>query len=160
MADEETIVVEAEETKEEKVTLTGADVILKSDKTDDQVTLKEHQTSLTYTVPAKDKLKPEQQHMAGKKVSKDFAFAQVVNADEATQVMEIKGLSVVDYVNDYLKSNARSSCYQSTAALYKESKLSAEEILERSVRDMIRGGIPEDIARAAMEGAKASVAAL
>jgi len=156
--DEEAVVVD-EEAKEEKVTLTGASVLLKSEKTDDQISLKEHQTSLTYTVPAKDKLKPEQQHMAGKKVEKNFAFPQVVNADEANQVMEIKGLSVVDYVNDYLKSNARSSCYQSTAALYKESKLSAEEILERSVRDMIRGGIPEDIARAAMEGAKASVKA-
>lgn len=59
-------------------------------------------------------------------------------------------------VNDNLKANARSNAYQAALLPYRPSEVSPAEIQERMVRDYIRLGIPEDVARAQVSGLLAS----
>lgn len=106
-----------------------------------------HQDNFSFTVPQADKIKPEQSHMAGKKYEKTFSFPQVSDNDEAEAVCKAKEWTLVDFVNDALKSNARSSAYQAESALYRISEVSPDEIRERMIRDYIRLGVPEDVAR-------------
>lgn len=112
---------------------------------------------LNFTVPAADKIKPEQSHRAGEKYKKSFSYAQVSNDAEAQAVCEAKEWTLVDFVNDALKSAARSSAYQSELSLYAKSEVSAEDIKERMVRDYIRLGIPEDVARNTVNSMLAAV---
>lgn len=100
---------------------------------------------------------PEGHPEAGKKIEKPFEY-QVCESDaDAVAVMEEKKFSVVDMVNDKLKTNARSNAYQAALLPYRPSEVSQEDIVERMVRDFIRLGIPEAAARtqvAAMLAAK------
>jgi hypothetical protein len=90
---------------------------------------------------------PEGHPDAGKKVEKPFEFQVCENESEATTTMESKELNIVDMVNDKLKTNARSNAYQAALLPYRPSEVSAEDIQERMVRDYIRLGIAEDVAR-------------
>lgn len=121
------------------------------------VTLPVYKDELSFTVPPVDKIKPEQAHRAGEKYKKEFSFAQVTSNDEAEKVCKSKEWTLVDFVNDALKSAARSSAYQSEASLYARSEVSAEDIKERMVRDYIRLGIPEDVARTTVNSMLAAV---
>jgi hypothetical protein len=56
-------------------------------------------------------------------------------------------------VDETLKSNARSNAYQAALLPFKPSELSPEEIQERMVRDYIRLGFAEDVARVMMKSA-------
>jgi hypothetical protein len=91
---------------------------------------------------------PEGHAQAGTKVEKGFEYSQCETADEASKVIADKGWNVVSMVNDVLKANARSNAYQAALLPYRPSEVSPEEIQERMVRDYIRLGIPEDVARA------------
>lgn len=116
-----------------------------------EVELTVHQDEFNFTVPPADKIKPEQAHRAGEKYKKTFSFPQVSNETEAQAVCDAKEWTLVDFVNDALKNAARASSYQSEVALYKPTEVSADEIKERMVRDYIRLGIPEDVARRQVE---------
>lgn len=87
----------------------------------------------------------------GKKVEKAFEFDVCENQEEAIAVMTKKKWSLIDMVNDNLKSNARSTAYQAALLPYRPSEVSAEDIKERMIRDYIRLGIPEDTARKQVE---------
>jgi Glu-tRNA(Gln) amidotransferase subunit E-like FAD-binding protein len=108
---------------------------------------------------------PEGPHAdAGKKIEKTFDYNVVDNDAEANQVIADKKWSIVGMVNDTLKANARSNAYQAALLPYRPSEVSPDEIRERMIRDYIRLGIPEDMARkqvesllAAMSQAPASV---
>lgn len=83
-----------------------------------------------------------------KKVS--FLFP-IVTEDTVAKVMEIKGWTSVDMVNDALKANARSNEYQLALAPYRPSQRTPEQIKEDIIRDYVRSGISEDIARKQVE---------
>ena len=133
-----------------KAKATGENVVVGSG--DEAITLAEFESTLSYTIPSEG-VREEMKHRAGEKVNKTFVYGQVETEEQAKAVMAARDMSVIDYVNDTLKSNARSSCYQTTAALYKESKVTAEQIQERAIKDLIRVGVPEDVARATVLGA-------
>jgi len=90
---------------------------------------------------------PEDHPQAGDKVEKSFDYKVCDNLDEANAVIAEKKWSVVAMVNDNLKANARSSSYQAALLPYRPSEVSAEDIQERMVRDYIRLGVPEEVAR-------------
>ena len=90
---------------------------------------------------------PEGHPEQGKKIEKVFEFQVCENDSEAQDVLTRKNLSIVDLVNDRLKASARSNAYQAALMPYRPSEVSEEDIIERTVRDMIRVGIPEQTAR-------------
>lgn len=94
----------------------------------------------TFTVPDGH---PE----AGAKVEKTFEYGECKNEAEALQVITEKKWNIVTMVNDNLKANARSSAYQAALLPYKPSEVSPEDIKERMVRDYIRLGVSEEVAR-------------
>ena len=101
---------------------------------------------------------PEGHPQAGEKIEKSFDYAQVDNDTEATTVIADKKWSLVGLVNDNLKANARSNAYQAALLPYRPSEVSPEDIKERMVRDYIRLGIAEDVARKQVDALLASVA--
>lgn len=91
---------------------------------------------------------PEGHAEAGKKIEKAFEYQECETVEEANAVLADKKLQLVDLVNDKLKANARSNSYQAALLPYRPSEVTPEEIQERMVRDFIRLGIAEDVARA------------
>lgn len=88
----------------------------------------------------------------GKAVEKSFTFPVCVdNEDVLAKVMEIKGWSLVEMINDALKANARSNAYQLALAPYRPSQRTPEQIREDIIRDFVRTGIPEEAARRTVE---------
>ena len=85
---------------------------------------------------------------AGTQVEKPFEYDKCSNESEALAVIADKKWSVVNMVNDTLKANARSNAYQAALLPYRPSEVSEEDIVERMVRDYIRLGFAEDVARA------------
>lgn len=94
---------------------------------------------------------PEGHAEAGQKIEKSFEYTKVDNEQEALSVITERKWSIVGMVNDNLKANARSNAYQNALMPYKPSEVSPEDIKERMVRDFIRLGISEDVARAQVE---------
>ena len=94
---------------------------------------------------------PEGHPQQGQKIEKTFDYNVCDNDTEATSVIVEKKWSLVGLVNDQLKANARSNAYQAALLPYKPSEVSPEDIKERMVRDYIRLGVPEDMARAQVE---------
>lgn len=90
---------------------------------------------------------PEGHPQAGEKVEKPFEYKQVNTETEAQEVMTEKKLSLVKVVNDLLKGSARSNAYQAALLPYRPSEVSQDDIKERMVRDYIRLGVSEEIAR-------------
>jgi hypothetical protein len=101
---------------------------------------------------------PEGHPQAGEKVEKSFEFRQVDNDVEANEVITEKKWSLTQMVNDNLKANARSSAYQAALLPYRPSEVSPEDIKERMVRDYIRLGVAEDVARKQVEALLSSQA--
>lgn len=110
-----------------------------------------------FTVPS-DAVTPDgQPHPeAGKKLEKPYEYSQVETDDEANAILAKKEMTLQDIVNERLKENAKSSAYQSTLLLYKPSKVSEDDIVERMVRDYIRLGASEELARAQVKAVLAA----
>jgi len=94
---------------------------------------------------------PENHAEAGKEVEKAFDFNECENEAEANQVIAEKKWDIKDLVNKALKTNARSNAYQAALLPYRPSEVSADDIRERMIRDYIRLGIAEDVARKQVE---------
>lgn len=90
---------------------------------------------------------PEGHAQAGDKIEKTFDYLECTSDSEAQGVIAEKKWSVVSMVNDNLKANARSNAYQAALLPYRPSEVSPAEIKERLIRDYIRIGVPEDVAR-------------
>jgi len=90
---------------------------------------------------------PEGHAQSGEKIEKTFDYQVCNTLNEATSVIADKKWSVVGMVNDSLKANARSNAYQAALLPYRPSEVTPEEIQERMVRDYIRLGVAEDVAR-------------
>lgn len=85
---------------------------------------------------------------AGKKFEKEFDYQECETVEEAEKVASEKGWSLLEFVNDKLLNSARSSSYQNALAVYRPSEVSPEEIQARMVRDFIRLGLSEEVAKA------------
>ena len=94
---------------------------------------------------------PEGHPQAGEKVEKTFEYQVCETPDEAQAVITDKKWNVLAMVNDSLKQNARSNAYQAALLPYRPSEVSPEDIKERMVRDYIRLGVSEEIARKQVE---------
>lgn len=90
---------------------------------------------------------PEGHAQAGEKIEKTFDYKECVSRDEAEAVIADKKWDITSMVNDNLKASARSNAYQAALLPYRPSEVTPEEIQERMVRDYIRLGIAEDVAR-------------
>ncbi len=90
---------------------------------------------------------PEGHPEAGTKVEKSFEYQHCDNDAEAQETITSKKWSIVGMVNDTLKANARSNAYQTALLPYRPSEVPEEDIVERMVRDYIRLGFSEEIAR-------------
>jgi len=101
---------------------------------------------------------PEGHPQAGEKLEKSFEYKVCNTEDEAKSVISEKKWSLTGLVNDVLKANSRSNAYQAALLPYRPSEVTPDEIKERMVRDYIRLGIPEDVARKQVEGLLASAA--
>jgi hypothetical protein len=100
----------------------------------------------------KFKVPAESNHVdAGKQFEKEYDYTECETAEEAAKVAEEKGWSLLEFVNDKLMNSARSSSYQNSLAVYRPSEVSPEEIQARMVRDFIRLGLPEDVAKAQVQ---------
>lgn len=100
---------------------------------------------------------PDTHPQAGEKIEKSFEYQQVSTDDEATQVLTEKKWKLVDLINDNLKANARSNAYQSATIVYRPSEVPAEDIKERMIRDAMRLGMPEDVARQMVDNTLAAL---
>lgn len=101
---------------------------------------------------------PEGHADAGQKIEKTFDFQECVTNDEANTVIAEKKWSVREMVNDSLKANARSNAYQAALLPYRPSEVTPADIKERMVRDYIRLGISEDVARKQVDSLLGTVA--
>lgn len=101
---------------------------------------------------------PEGHPEAGKKMEKAFDYQETTSIEEAQKVMDDKKWSLKDMVDEALKANARSNAYQAALLPYRPSEVPAEDIKERMIRDYIRLGISEDVARKQVESILASSA--
>ena len=88
---------------------------------------------------------------AGKKVEKAFEYKECETDSEAMHILAEKKWSLRSLVNDTLKINARSSAYQAALLPYKPSEVAPEDIKERMIRDYIRLGVSEEMARKQVE---------
>lgn len=107
----------------------------------------EHKDTLVFTVPKDAPSEADR----GKEVPKEFSFRQIVSEADAYKVIAAKEWNLVELVNRKLKGDARSNAYQSLTLQYKPSTVSPDEIRERAIRDLMRIGIPEDMARAQVD---------
>jgi hypothetical protein len=94
---------------------------------------------------------------AGEKITGSFEYKIVDNDTEANAVIAEKKWSLVALVNDNLKQNARSNAYQSALLPFKPTEVPQEDIVERMVRDYIRLGASEEVARRQVSGVLASI---
>lgn len=93
---------------------------------------------------------------AGKELELPYTFDIAESEDEALQVATEKKWSVLSLINDKLRTSAKSNAYQAQVAKYRPSEVSPDDIKERILRDFIRMGISEDIARKQVEALLAS----
>jgi len=109
--------------------------------------------TFSFTVPTKAVVPStgEAHPDAGKEMEKTYTFTPVTNMAEVDAVLKDKEWTIEKLVNDALRSNARSNAYQSALLNYQKSDVSLEDIKERSIRDFIRMGFTEEIARKQVE---------
>lgn len=88
---------------------------------------------------------------AGTKLDYSFAFTECESEAEATEIATAKGWNLLTLVNDNLKAAAKSAAYQAAVLPYKPSKVSADDIKERMIRDYIRIGYSAEKARKKVE---------
>lgn len=84
---------------------------------------------------------------AGQQFTKEFDYQECESAQEAETVAADKGWTLLEFVNDKLMNAARSGSYQNALAVYRPSEVPREEIEARMVRDFIRLGLSEEVAK-------------
>lgn len=99
---------------------------------------------------------PDTHPQAGEKIEKSFDYQECQTEGEALAVIADKASksekaaqswSILALVNDAVKANARSNAYQAATLPFRPTDSTPEEQFEVGVRNMIRMGIPEAIAR-------------
>jgi hypothetical protein len=105
----------------------------------------------SFVVPADSPIEADR----GQKQEREYTFTEVSNEKEAQEVITQKEWSLINLVNDKLKSSARANAYQSALSPHKPKTVSDEDIVERMVRDFIRLRVPESTAREMVAAATA-----
>lgn len=105
-----------------------------------------------FTVPDNSPVEAER----GQESIKTFDFPIFENDTEALEYATSKKWSLTSLVNEKAKAAARANAYQNALAPHKESTVAPEDIKERMIRDYMRLGIPEDVARKQVESLLAS----
>jgi hypothetical protein len=101
-----------------------------------------------FSVPDDAKTPDGQLHQdAGKELEKPFEYDSPETVDEANEILAKRKLNIVGLVSEKVKNLARSAAYQAATLVYKPSEVSAEDIQERAIRDLIRLGMSEEAAR-------------
>jgi len=107
--------------------------------------------TFTFVVPTDDDV--EKRHVdAGKEISKTFSYDVCDTEEEAQKVLADKKWTILEMVNNKLKSSARSNSYQNALIPYKPTEVKPEEIRARMIRDFIRMGVSEEVATAQVDG--------
>jgi Glu-tRNA(Gln) amidotransferase subunit E-like FAD-binding protein len=88
---------------------------------------------------------------AGKELEKSFEYMETLTSTAADKVVAEKKWNLQEMVNKALKQNGRANAYQNALAVYKPSEVSPDEIKARMVRDFIRLGLSEDVAKAQVD---------
>lgn len=103
-----------------------------------------HNADLSFKVPeSHPRHKDEKGNV--RTISKSYSYSQCANDRQAAETLKTEEWSLVDLVNEELKGRARNNAYQKAMAPYKKT-VSPEAIRARMVLDMIRLGIPEEVA--------------
>jgi hypothetical protein len=104
----------------------------------------------TYKIPANH---PD----AGKQIKSTFVHDKCETDAEALSVIQEKEWTVIEMVNEILKRNARSNATQNALLPYKVNEnVSPEDIKQRMIRDYIRLGKSEEVARKIVEATLAA----
>jgi len=88
---------------------------------------------------------------AGKELELPYSFDECETEAEALAAAESRKWSLLTLINDKLRNSAKSNAYQTQVVKYRPSEVSPEDIKERVLRDFIRMGISEDVARKQVE---------
>ena len=88
---------------------------------------------------------------AGQQFPREFDYQECETPEEAAKFAETKGWTLFDLVNEALLNAARSASYQNALAVYRPSEVPPDEIKARMVRDFIRLGLSEDVAKTQVE---------
>lgn len=73
----------------------------------------------------------------------EYEYQQCETAEEAGKVAEEKGWTLLDFVNDALKDNARQGKYSSQLAMYAPTEMDQDTIRKNLIRNFIRAGLSE-----------------
>jgi len=112
--------------------------------TDEQGRTK-HKGGFTFKVPEGHPLHKDDKGNI-RVIAGSYDYAQCKNDAQAVATLKEEEWAIVDMVNDELKSRAKNNAYQKAFAGYKKSAVSPEQIRARMVLDMIRVGVPADVA--------------
>jgi hypothetical protein len=110
----------------------------------------------TFSFKYPENAEPEK---AGTSENLPFKFAVCESDADVSKILAERKKTVLQLVNDWLKTNARSNAYQNAGLPYKPQTVSNEDIKERMVRDYMRLRIPEAMARQQVEALLAAMAA-
>lgn len=86
----------------------------------------------------------------------EYEFRVCETDADVQAVLAEKEWTVTELVNDKLKAMARANAYQTALAPHKPSQVSEDDIVERMVRDFVRVGVAEKLAREMVAQAIAS----
>lgn len=121
---------------------TGTDVVTEKGSIEHLGELK--QDTFDYKVPGDSPVESER----GKEYKDNpFEFRAIATPEDAQEVIRIKEWDLVEMVNKILKGNARSAAYQAKMAPHKASDVDPEKAFEQTVRNLIKQGVPEAMAR-------------
>ena len=88
---------------------------------------------------------------AGKQFERSYDFPSCDSVDEAIELAEKEGWTLLEFVNDKLQNRAKSNSYQNALAAYRPTEMSAEDLRASLIRNFIRAGLSEDVAAAQVD---------
>ena len=106
--------------------------------------MKTEKATFDYKVPATS---PVESSRGTTVKGTEYEFRVCESDVDAEVVLKEKEWTLLELVNEKLKSAARANAYQTALAPHKPSQVSEEDIVERMVRDFIRVGVAEKLAR-------------
>jgi len=96
----------------------------------------------SFTVPDSSPVESQR----GKELSFSFTFRKYPSLDVARK-NAVTDADLLKAINVSQKVKSRSNAYQTALAPHRPSEVAPDDIFERMVRDAVRLGIPEDLAR-------------
>jgi hypothetical protein len=85
---------------------------------------------------------------AGKQFERTYDYTVCENAEEAIELAEKEGWTLLEFVNDKLQNRAKSNSYQNALASYRPNEMTPDELRATLIRTYIRIGLSEEVATA------------